>query len=251
MLIKERVLSDISSKRYTIKIAHTEAEVDAALRLRFRVFNEELHRDFNFRGNIDKDEYDDQSHHLIVIHNETDEIVGTYRLQTYEQAVQNNGFVSDRRFHIDQLPEDVLVNAVEVGRACISKEHRSGRVLFLLWKGFAGYLTHFNKRYLFGYAALDSKDPQVALNTYNYLQSEGILHPEYRVEPRKDFEIREGDLSGSTDEIDVPPLFQNYLDVGCNICGMPSFEREQKLAHFLILLDIKNITERTRKLFFG
>jgi putative hemolysin len=251
LLLKDRVLSEITSKLYTIKIAHTEAEVEAALRLRYRVFNEELHRDFNFKENLDKDEYDDQSHHLIVIHNETDEIVGTYRLQTYEQAVQNNGFVSNRRFHIDQLPEDVLVNAVEVGRACISKEHRSGRVLFLLWKGFAGYLTHFNKRYLFGYAALDSKDPQVALNTFNYLQREGILHPDYQITPRKEFEINENDLTGASDEIDIPPLFQNYLDVGCNICGMPSFEKKQNLAHFLILLDIEFISDRTRKLFFG
>ncbi|TVR29208.1 MAG: GNAT family N-acetyltransferase, partial [Balneolaceae bacterium] len=144
MLIKKRVLSDITSKRYTIKIADAETEVEAALRLRYQVFNEELHRDFNFNENLDKDEYDDQSHHLIVIHNETDEIVGTYRLQTYEQAVRNNGFASEQRFQIDQFPKEVLVNAVEVGRACISKEHRSGRVLFLLWKGFAGYLTHFN-----------------------------------------------------------------------------------------------------------
>lgn len=251
MLIKERVLSDIKSKRYTIKIAHTETEVEAALRLRFQVFNEELRRNFKFKENIDKDEYDDQSHHLIVIQNEIDEIVGTYRLQTYDQAFRNNGFVSEKRFHIDQFPNDVLVNAVEVGRACISREHRSGRVLFLLWKGFAGYLTHFNKRYLFGYAALDSKDPQVAFNTYNYLQREGVLHPDYHITPRKDFEIRKDDLSGATDEIDIPPLFKNYLDVGCSICGMPSFDREQKLAHFLILLDIENISDRTRKLFFG
>ena len=251
MLIKDRVLSDITSKRYTIKIAHSETEVEAALRLRFQVFNEELNRDFNFKENLDKDEYDDQSHHLIVINNEIDEIVGTYRLQTYEQAIQNNGFVSEKRFHIDQFPADVLVNAVEVGRACISKEHRSGRVLFLLWKGFADYLVHFKKRYLFGYAALDSKNPQVALNTYNYLKGEGILHPEYHIAPRKDYEIHDEDLSGVTEEIDIPPLFQNYLDVGCNICGMPSFDRKQKLAHFLILLDIENISDRTRKLFFG
>lgn len=251
MLIKKRVLSDITSKRYTIKIADAETEVEAALRLRYQVFNEELHRDFDFKEKLDKDEYDDQSHHLIVILNKTDEIVGTYRLQTYEQAVQNNGFASEQRFQIDQFPEEVLVNAVEVGRACISKEHRSGRVLFLLWKGFAGYLTHFNKRYLFGYAALDSKDPQVALNTYNHLQREGVLHPDYHIAPGKDFEIRENDLTGDTDEIDIPPLFQNYLDVGCNICGMPSFEREQQLAHFLILLDIEKISDRTRKLFFG
>jgi len=109
LLIKERVLTDIKSKRYTIKIAHTKTEVEAALRLRYQVFNEELHRDFNFKEKLDKDEYDDQSHHLIVILNEINEIVGTYRLQTYKQAVRNNGFASEKRFLIDQFPEEVLV----------------------------------------------------------------------------------------------------------------------------------------------
>jgi putative hemolysin len=251
LLVKERVLSDIKSNLYTIKIARTEAEVEAALKLRYRVFNEELHRDFHYEGKKDIDEFDEQSHHLIVVENKSKEIVGTYRLQTYEQALEGNGFASNKRFHIEKFPDTVLNYAVEVGRACISKEHRSGRVLFLLWKGFAGYLTHFNKRYLFGYAALESKDPVVVQNTYHYLCKKGFLHPEYHIEPGKDFEILENDLSGKTEEIDIPPLFQNYLDVGCKICGKPSFDRKQKLAHFLILLDIENISDRTRKLFFG
>lgn len=251
MLIKSQVLSDIESKQYTIKFASTEEEVEAALRLRYRVFKEELGRQFQFSNNTDKDAYDDQAHHLIVVENSTNDVIGTYRLQTYEQAKAGIGFVSEKRFRVDQFPMHVLENAVEVGRACISKEHRSGRVLFLLWKGFAGYLTHFQKRYLFGYAAFDTHDHGIILNTYRYLKEQGHLHPQYHIEAKPEYKIDRERIADDTDEIDIPPLFQNYLNVDSWVCSEPSFDKELVLGHCLIFLDVEQISDRTRKLFFG
>lgn len=251
MLIKDQVLKEVKSQQYTIKFAKTEEEVDAALRLRYKVFNKELARDFKFDAGKEKDQYDDQCHHLIVVDNESEEIVGTYRMQTFEQARQGNGFTSAVRFNLDGLPDEVLENAVEVGRACISKEHRSGRVLFLLWKGFAGYLEHFNKRYLFGYAALNTNNMRVAQNTYDYLKNEGHLHPKYFIEPNEDYEPNESQFREETDEFEVPPLLKNYIDVGSKVIGGPSFDKKLNLIHFMILLDIEEISDRTRKMFFG
>lgn len=243
------MLSDINSNRYTIKIADTDEYVESALKLRYEVFKEELERNFAFKGEIDKDEFDDQSHHLIVVENDSDTVVGTYRLQTYEQANRGNGFVSGKRFHLEQLSDEILKGAVEVGRACIRKEHRSGRVLFMLWKGFANYLTHFEKRYLFGYAALETTNPNVALNTFHHLEKQGIIDPDYLIEAKEKYKIHV--RRNGTSEIDIPPLLQNYLDVGCNVCSYPSFDKEINLAHFIILLDIEKISDRTRKLFFS
>ena len=251
MLIKDNVISDVASRRYTIKFAKTEEEVEAAQRLRYHVFKEELNRNFHFDNGIDKDKYDKQAHHLIVVNNETDAIIGTYRLQSHSQAKKGYGFTTAVRFHLDQLPEHVIKNAVEVGRACISEKHRSGRVLFLLWKGLAGYLEHFNKRYLFGYAALETKKPHVALQTLEYLKKHNHIHPEYHIEPREEYKLKWDDEMPRTDEIDIPPLFQNYLDVGCTVCGGPSYDKKLNLLHFVILLDVEAISESTRKMFFG
>lgn len=250
MLIKSRVLNDITSKRYTVKIATTEDEVNAALKLRYNVFKEELEREFDFDKDRDKDQYDDQAHHLIVIDNENSEVIGTYRLQTYQQAESGNGFVSDKRFHLDQFPDQILKNGVEVGRACISKHHRNGRVLFLLWKGFAGYLTHFEKQFLFGYAAFGTLDHEKLNNTYAYLLKNGCIHPTYRVDARKKYQLPETPGGDDTDDVDIPPLLQNYLDVGCHICSRPSIDYDVKLSHCIILLDVETISDRTRKLFF-
>ncbi len=251
MLIKDRVLKKVQSNQYTIKFASTDAEVEAAMKLRYKVFNEELSRDFDFDAGIDKDQFDDQCHHLIVVENKSEKIIGTYRMQSFEQASQGNGFTSAVRFKLDNLPAEVLENAVEVGRACISKEHRSGRVLFLLWKGFAGYLEHFNKRYLFGYAALDTNNMKVAQNTLDYLKKEGHIHPDFYIEPKEGYIPEKSQFKEDTEEYEIPPLFKNYLDVGSKVIAGPSYDKKLDLIHFMILLDVEAISDRTRKMFFG
>jgi hypothetical protein len=55
-------------------------------------------------------------------------------LQTFESARKGIGFYSANEFMLNQLGKKVLKKSIELGRACIDKEHRNGRILFLLWK---------------------------------------------------------------------------------------------------------------------
>lgn len=252
MLTEEPVLPEVSSSRYTIKLAKTKAEFQAALRLRYEIFEMELDRGsgFNSERGIEKDRFDNQFHHLIVIENGTGEIVGTYRLQTYEQAVNALGFTTGLRFQLQQFPEDMLKNAVEVGRAGIAREHRNGRVLYLLWKGLAAYLNYFNKRYIFGYAALDSKNPNTAYRTYDYLKLNNHFHSNFWVEMKPEFiEPWEWPHPDDGQEINIPLLFQSYLNVGSKVCGGPSFDENVMLIHFLILLDVSAVPDSAKATF--
>lgn len=86
MKAKEDILGDISNHRYAVSIAQTDDEIKAALELRYQVFYKELKREFSSSESIDQDEFDEQCHHLIVKEKASDKVVGTYRLQTYEQA---------------------------------------------------------------------------------------------------------------------------------------------------------------------
>lgn len=251
LLVRENLISEVESKQYTVRFARTEQEIEEVFRLRYEIFKKELDRNFSFQNGMERDAYDDQAHHLIAIDNRTDAIVGTYRLQLYEHAVAGVGFTSGVRFQLELLPEEVVQQAVEVGRVCIREAHRSGRVLFMLWRGLARYLDHFNKRYLFGYAALDTHSPAVAIRTLAYLKENDLLHPQYVLPPRDPYALEIPPDTALPDEIDIPPLLQNYIQVGSKVCGGPSYDRALNLIHFLILLDIESISNRTRSLFFG
>lgn len=251
MLAEKPILKGIENHKYRIQIASDESQVEEALSLRYRVFGEELNRQFSFKGKKDRDEYDDQSHHLLVIEKETGSIIGTYRLQRYEQAMEGNGFASSRRFVLDVLPDDLLRKSFEVGRVCIDPTHRNGRVLYLLWKGLAGYLNHYNLRYLFGYSALEDSGIEKALHTWHYLRLNKYMDPTFNVEVRDEYKLNTTNGTMVSGDMDIPPLLQNYLDVGTRICSEPAYVDSMKIAYFFILFDVENITERTRRMFFG
>ena len=104
-----------------------------------------------------------EGHHLLVEDRASETIVGTYRMQTSEMAARACGFYSAGEFALESLPPELVGDAVEVGRACISREHRGRQVLFLLWRGLAAYLMHFGKRYLFGCCSLSTQEEEVGL----------------------------------------------------------------------------------------
>src|SRR5437773_10712993 len=113
-----------------------------AQRLRFEVFNLELNEglvESHFTG-LDVDLFDNVCDHLIVEDVATDEIVGTYRLQTGARAAANIGYYSEREF--DFAPyERLRCEMIELGRACVHADPRTFNLLHLLWRGLAAYAT--------------------------------------------------------------------------------------------------------------
>lgn len=251
MICDTTVLSGVENHRYKVEVAQTSLQIEEAQRLRYKVFYNELNRNFQFKGEKDKDLYDDQCHHLIVTDKEQNSIIGTYRLQTYAQAMAGYGFVSNKRFILEDLPESVQRKSFEVGRVCIDPNHRGGRVLYLLWKGLAGYLKHYDLRYLFGYAALDNQGSKDVNQLYQYLIENDFIHPEYKIRVKNEYQSQLENGSMESNEIVIPPLLQNYLDVGTKVCSEPAYDENLDLYYFFILLDIESISDRTRKMFFG
>lgn len=81
------------------------AELDAAMRLRFEVFNLELQEGLcsSYERGYDKDAYDAYCDHLIVKDLELDEVVGTYRFLRQSVADKQIGFYSENEFNLSNL----------------------------------------------------------------------------------------------------------------------------------------------------
>lgn len=240
--------------RYALRFARTRADLDAALRLRFEVFNLELKEGLasSYLSGLDEDEFDATCHHIVVSDEATGEAVGTYRLRTAETALVAGGFYSAGEFDLSRLPDGVLGAAVETGRACVAREHRGRNVLFLLWQGLAAYLTHNRKRYFFGCCSLASQEPRDGLRALNLLERGGHLHPALSVPPLPGTECApEGYFVVDDQTVELPRLFEAYLRFGAKVCGPPAIDRAFKTIDFLVLLDAAAVGERTRRLFFG
>ncbi len=247
--------SELRSGDYVLRFADSPEALDQVLRLRFRVFNLELGEglDESLGTGRDEDSFDACFHHMVVHRRSTGEAVGTYRMQTAAMAAGHRGFYSEGEFDLTGFPADFLDRAVEIGRACVAREHRTGRVLHLLWRGLAEYLMWNRKRYLFGCCSLTSQDRALGGEAYAHLRAQGLQHSSVHALPLPGLECEApggGPGSPAPPEIHIPALFQSYLNLGAKICGPPAIDRLFKTLDFLVVLDVEALDERAYRSFF-
>ncbi|MDX2033151.1 MAG: GNAT family N-acyltransferase [Blastocatellia bacterium] len=248
---------ELREGRYLVRFATCREELDRALRLRFEVFNLELGEglESSYGTGRDLDEYDAACHHLLVIEAASGEIVGTYRLQTGAMAAAGRGFYSAAEFDLSGLPVEMLEDSIELGRACIAREHRNTQALFLLWKGLAMYIAHNRKRFLFGCCSLTSQDPGEGWRVMELLEREGHVHPAYLVPPREEFVCDRAssagfDVAGGFD-VKLPRLFRTYIRFGARVCGPPAIDRAFKTIDYFVLFDVFAMDSQSQHIFFS
>ena len=127
--------------KYQIRLAASEAEREAACRLRFKVFNLELGEGLmsSYSTGLDKDQFDYVCDHLIVEDRSSGEVVGTYRMQSGNRGAQALGLLQRAGIRLSLRTNAVRDQVLELGRASIDRDHRSSEVLTLLWRGITRY----------------------------------------------------------------------------------------------------------------
>jgi putative hemolysin len=235
--------------QYTVRLAQSPADVQAAQALRFQVFNLELNEGLahSYATGLDADPFDAVCDHLIVEHVSSQQIVGTYRLQTGASAAKHLGYYCQQEFHFE-VYEPLRNQIVELGRACVHRQHRNFFVLGLLWKGIADYAVERGGRYLIGCSSLTTQEPAAGASAYTELCRNHLAAPQWRTEPLPSHECP---LDAITeDKTAIPKLLRAYMTVGAKICGPPALDRQFKTIDFLTLLDIEGLTAAARERFF-
>jgi len=236
---------------YTLRLARDTADIQDAQRLRFEVFNLELNEglDTAYLNGLDADRFDDCCDHLLVEDARTGAVVGTYRLQTGQLAAAHHGYYSAQEFDFTPF-EPIRCETVELGRACVHKDHRKLSVLNLLWRGIATYAIERKARYLIGCSSLTSQDAVAGAAMYEALRPDHLVEEAFRTEPVGDYRIAI-DHPGGVTAPSIPKLLRAYLSLGARICGPPALDREFKTIDFLTLLDLHALPAAVRNHFLG
>jgi putative hemolysin len=235
---------------YTTRLARDPDEIRAAQSLRYKVFNLELNEGLSTSHltGLDSDPFDDVCDHLLVEHLTAGEIVGTYRLQTGDNAAANRGFYCAQEFHFDAF-DSIRSEIIELGRACVHRQHRNLVVLGMLWKGIADYATSHGGRYLIGCSSITSQDAAVGAAAYADLCRKHLAQPHWRTKPVAEYDCSLNQLA--PDEVKIPKLLRAYLALGAKICGPPALDRHFKTIDFLTLLDLQTLHPLARQKFLG
>ncbi len=165
-----------------VSLASSFAEIDAAMRLRFEVFNLELFEGLvsSYDKGYDSDAYDAYCDHLIVKDLALGQVVGTYRLLRGSVAQRNIGFYSENEFDLSNLKR-LPGESLELSRSCVAGSHRSSSAINLLWSAITRYAAQLRVKYLFGCASLHCATTAEAQPIYSYLRGRHFAPGEYRI----------------------------------------------------------------------
>jgi putative hemolysin len=233
---------------YRTRLATTDADLEAAQRLRFEVFNLELNEglDSAYLSGLDRDRFDEVCDHLLVEETETGRIVGTYRLQTGAFAAAHHGYYSEQEFDFSPF-ESIRCELVELGRACVHRDHRRMNVINLLWRGIANYALDRGVRYLVGCSSLTSQDAATGHGVFQALCEEHLAASPFRTVPVQKYALPPG--PPAMDCPAPPRLLRAYLSIGAKICGPPALDPDFKTIDFLTFLDLAELPTSVRNHF--
>jgi len=161
---------------YEVRLARDARDLQAAQRLRYRVFVEELGGNgpmVDHQARLECDEFDAIVDHLLLVDNRLDpegldNVIGVYRLLPSERVGEGQRFYSEGEFDISVLRASGRP-LLELGRSCVAPEHRGGTAMLHLWNGLADYVMTRGIEILFGAASFHGTDVAALAHPLSYL----------------------------------------------------------------------------------
>lgn len=231
---------------YSLLLTHDPANVRAAQLLRHRVLSAE----FGCLPDAatDTDRLDAFCDHLVVRHNRSGDVVGTYRLLPPDAARAAGGLYTETEFDCTAL-HGIRGALVEIGRSCVDPEHRTGAVIGMVWSGIVRYLLLTGNRWLVGCASVPLGDGgTLAAGVWQRSASRHLSPSRYRLPPLHPWQPT-GVPAGTA--VVLPPLLRGYLRLGAWVCGPPAYDADFDCADFPVLLDLERMEPRYARRLIG
>jgi putative hemolysin len=253
--ISNREIVKVVAGDFEVRLAQTAEEIEAAQRLRYRIFYEEMsahptpemaaqRRDF--------DPFDDVCDHLLVLDRRRGEgpegIVGNYRLFRRAHAAKMGRYYSSAEYDITKIveyPGEVL----ELGRSCIAKDARNTATMQMLWRGIAIYAHHYNIQLMFGCPSMPGADPAQHAQALSYLYHHHLAPPELRARALPERYVKMDMLEPGSYEprkalARVSPLIKGYLRLGGFVGDGAVIDSQFNTTDVFIVVKTELVTEK-------
>ncbi len=242
-MLEKQSIKDLlrAKKRLYVSLARNPAEIAEAQRLRYKVFSEEMGAEVSGTDGLDIDGFDQFCDHLLVRDSDTHQVIGTYRILSPQMANEAGGYYSAGEFDLTRL-QHLFCSMVEVGRACVHQDYRSGGTITMLWAGLAKYMQMHNYEYMIGCGSIPMSDGgHAAASLFNLIKDEYLSPQEYRVFAHNPLPIT---ALRSDMQVTCPALIKGYLRLGAYICGAPAWDPYFNTADMLVMLPLSRINPR-------
>lgn len=243
------------TEEYLVKTAEDPQELMRVLELRHEIFVKEWQGRQAFHG-MDVDSFDFSGDHLMIVKKSSREVVGTYRLLCSKFTDE---FYSESEFDLGHFLGSAGTK-LELGRACVRSDYRTGATIDLLWKGLSRYIDATSADYLFGCASLKTIDPALTASVFEYFSQKDLWKADFSIRPVKKYTFKEfswtpGDtnqpgLTPQQAKEIIPPLLRSYIHAGAAIYGQPALDKLFQCIDILTILDMSHLNPKFRQRFF-
>lgn len=248
------ITTDLAEK-ITVRLANSPAEIEAAQRVRYKVFYEEYKAVADEQAaatHMDVDEYDAITDHLIVLDESLppgpSQIVGTYRLLRRAVADKFGKFYTSGEYDIAPLL-DSGAHLLELGRSCVLPPYRTRPVLQKLWQGIAHYVAEHKIGLMFGCASLHGTDADALAPQLSYLYHYHLATPELRARALDSRYVEMNRIP--KDQIDVkqvftslPPLVKGYMRLGASVGDGAVIDEQFNTTDVCIVMPTHLVTQK-------
>lgn len=253
---KNKVDFKMQAGPYVLQMAQSKEQVLECFKLRYEVFCKEMAGSTKKKG-LDYDKYDNFCDHLIIVHEPTNKIIGTYRMNFSETS---DIFYTESEFEITNWIADQTKPFIELGRACIQSEHRRGIVISLLWRGIAEYMKMMGAETLVGCSSVKVTDARSAALVFKYFEMNNALNSEI-FNSREKYQMKDllfwlmvfakglSDSQIEEAEEKIPSLLKSYIKSGAKVASYPAYDRDFRCIDFVTILNRAEMDQKLVKKF--
>jgi L-ornithine Nalpha-acyltransferase len=251
-------------RQFIVKVANTPEEIRALQALRFQVFYDEMHAKADpalARLKLDMDIWDTVAEHLIVLQRLPDQpdramMAGTLRLIRGERLPPGLSFYTAQSFDLSPILSN-FSRVVEIGRFCVARHLRGGRVILMLWNQLTDFVNAHETQALFGCGSFHGTDPQEHRAVFSELYQTRLVPERFRprvtVPNHIALEQFAANPEGLPTKSELPPLIRSYLRLGAQVSDAAVIDEQFNTVYvcIVLILDAERMAQQQTSLAKG
>ncbi|MGV6840379.1 MAG: GNAT family N-acetyltransferase [Planktomarina sp.] len=243
---------------FEVRLAQSQAEIEAAQALRYQVFVKELGGDgplVDHDKGLEKDEFDPFYDHILLYDHAraNTPVVAVYRVLPGDKMPQIGRYYSEGEYDLSALKSSGR-KLLELGRSCLHADYRGGAAMLTLWNGLADYVLARDIEVLFGTASFHGTDVAALAHPLSYLHH-NHLAPKHLRTRTLDAHFQPMDLLPAPDVdrkaamMNTPALIKAYLRLGGFVGEGAFVDHAFNTTDVCLIMDTEKMNAKQRKFY--
>lgn len=239
--------------RYVVRLAASEADLQAAQRLRWLCFIGARGGAQDADDHLDADHLDEVCQHVLIEDRASSSLVACFRMLRLEGGAEIDRSYSAQYYNLAAL-RGFSGPMVEMGRFCIHPEWSDPDILRVAWGAMAAHVEAEGVELLFGCSSFIGTEPEAYVDAFAMLAARHLAPKRWlpRVKAPNVFRFARALKAMRPDarraQAGMPPLLRSYLAMGGWVSDHAVVDRNLGTLHVFTGLEISAIPPARRRL---